>query len=384
MKVLLCGISHLNNFGCEAIIRSTYQMLKYTFDDVKVVYASRNAVEDKEIIKDLDIDVIQLSRKPDVFSRIINKIAMLINIRERVSFDKYREICKGIDLQISVGGDIYTIEKTLLQKKRRYNNRLIKIEKYAKRQGICMVLYGASVGPFPEYMNNQCYFINHIKNCFDMIVCREQRSVDYLSTMGVVDSVKLSPDPAFYLSTGQPLLEGHGIAINLSKRLLDPEKEYSIQVGEIAQIVQDIYDRTGENLTLIPHVYSEDKDDNDYVFLQDIMQNIPEAYYDKIILINSKTMGYMGVKNILRDKKIVVAARMHCAINAMSESVPTILISYSDKSLGVAKAIYGNEKWVIKDNALKEQLVDMCKNMIKDNNHPGKHSEYIGFRTGES
>ena len=44
---------------------------------------------------------------------------------------------------------------------------------------------------------------------------------------------------------------------------------------------------------------------------------------------------------------LVIAARMHCAINAVAANVPTILVSYSRKAVGMCQYVYGNSEWVI-------------------------------------
>lgn len=44
---------------------------------------------------------------------------------------------------------------------------------------------------------------------------------------------------------------------------------------------------------------------------------------------------------------LVLAARMHCAINALAAGVSTILISCSQKAKGMAEYFYGNTQWLI-------------------------------------
>ena len=43
----------------------------------------------------------------------------------------------------------------------------------------------------------------------------------------------------------------------------------------------------------------------------------------------------------------VIAARMHCAINALAAHVPTILVAYSRKTIGMCQYVYGNCDWII-------------------------------------
>jgi len=38
---------------------------------------------------------------------------------------------------------------------------------------------------------------------------------------------------------------------------------------------------------------------------------------------------------------------MHCAINALAAHVPTILVAYSRKAIGMCQYVYGNDDWII-------------------------------------
>jgi polysaccharide pyruvyl transferase WcaK-like protein len=54
---------------------------------------------------------------------------------------------------------------------------------------------------------------------------------------------------------------------------------------------------------------------------------------------------------------------MHCSINAISAGVPTILVSYSQKAVGMAEYVYGSRKWVI---PIKEFNSLLLINLVKD------------------
>lgn len=367
----LCGISHVKNYGCEAIIRSTYNMLRECMPDCRIIYTSRNSVQDGKILKDLDLDIVQLSRKPDLFSRGFNKLCEKLRLRSRISFDRYREICKDIDLVVSVGGDIYTIDKNLAKKSGyRCNNRLVKLEEYAYQHGSKIILYGASIGPFPKENGNEDYYRNHL-NIMSLIICRENESIKYLNEINIKATIAFSPDPAFFLRQTQfnlPMNERSGIAVNLSPRIISHDKDVDAQKDKLAATVIGLYRHLGETVYLVPHVYSDSIGDDDLRFLKDIHLRIPGIYKNNIL--THEESGFMQTKLFLAQRKMVISARMHCAINAMSEGTPTILISYSQKSIGMAKYIYGTEEWVLSDASLSEQLIPCAEKMLEQ-------SEYI-------
>ena len=59
---------------------------------------------------------------------------------------------------------------------------------------------------------------------------------------------------------------------------------------------------------------------------------------------------------------------MHCAINAICENVPTLFLSYSQKSVGMCKYVYGSEKWVLKLSDLNASLVSRAKELLGNRN----------------
>ena len=57
---------------------------------------------------------------------------------------------------------------------------------------------------------------------------------------------------------------------------------------------------------------------------------------------------------------------MHCAINAVCENVPTIFLSYSQKSICMCTYVYGNDKWVINIREMDKKLIRFAHDMLKD------------------
>ena len=97
---------------------------------------------------------------------------------------------------------------------------------------------------------------------------------------------------------------------------------------------------------LIPHVLSPNANDNDLSYMKLIYGEMPEKYQSKIRIVESDP-GFVGIKDFIRQCDFVVAARMHCAINAITMSVPTLLLSYSEKAKGMAEHVYGTKEAVI-------------------------------------
>lgn len=359
-RVAIYGMGGLYNYGCEAILRGTVEYIRRVYgDEVSITYYSRNIEEDYKIVKDIRIDIINIRRKTNLFRKIVSKLVDVFEIPETPFFDKEFElIINNSDIIVSVGGDIYTIPQYLREKKKyRYVNYLVEFGEKAISRGRKIIIYGASIGPFGEYTKAVNYYSHHL-NKVDQIVCRETASVKYLKTIGVSDNVVFLPDPAFLVKKNKCLNTENYIGVNLSELSLVETygKVSEERLHEICQLLNALSNAAKLPLMLIPHVLSPHTTiDNDYLFLGKVFEGLSDDIKEKSVLV--KPEGFLDAKRYLKQCKIVVAARMHCAVNALIEGVPTIFLSYSQKSRGMSNFIYGNEKWCVSLCEIKTSLI---------------------------
>ena len=218
MKIGLYGIYGLYNYGCEAIVRGTYCILKKINPNVQIIYFSMQANEDKKILKDLDIDIIQLTDNRTLLIRAINVVCMRSNIPHRFGKTSYRQIVNECDVVFSIGGDLYTIPLYLRkQNKYPYYNNIVQFGNYVHKRNRKMVVFGASIGPFGCYKKARDYYFTNLKE-MNLIVAREEKCIDYLKEGGIEEKVIFMPDPAFAVSLKEELQSTRPeyIGINLS------------------------------------------------------------------------------------------------------------------------------------------------------------------------
>lgn len=359
-RVAIYGMSGLYNYGCEAILRGTVEYIHQRFgDEVRITYYSRNIEDDYKIVKDIGIGIIDIGRKTDLFKKIVSKLVDVFEIPVTPFFDKeFKIIINNSDIIVSVGGDIYTIPQYLREKKKyRYVNYLVEFGEKAISRGKKIIIYGASIGPFGGYTRAVNYYSHHL-NKVDQIICRETTSVKYLKTIGVSNNVVFLPDPAFLVKKSKYKNVENYIGINLSELSLVETygKVSEKKLHEICQLLNVISNNANLPLMLIPHVFSPHTTiDNDYLFLRKVFEGLSDAVKEKSMLV--KPEGFLDAKRYLKQCKIVVAARMHCAVNALIEGVPTIFLSYSQKSRGMSNFIYGDEKWCVSLKQMKSNLI---------------------------
>ena len=379
MKIGLYGIYGTYNFGCEAIVRGAVKFIRNNFDSCEIVYFSYSYEFDRKALSDLDIRIVPLENRRTFIVRVINKMFSIMNVEKHIFTIPFKKIMDQVDIIFSIGGDIYTIPAYLREKKKYpYYNHLVDFCNDAVLCGKRIIVYGASVGPFGSYKKAVDYYVKNLRK-YEKILCREKDTVDYLRNIGL-DNMTFFPDPAFTVRQEHAEeVKKQYIGVNLSPLSLN-ETNGSYGENEIksmASLMDMLIEETNENLLFIPHVVAENPNDNDYLFLKEVYKKMS---YKGNVSFADHSGGFLGIKKQLRECKIVISARMHCAINAVCENVPTIFLSYSQKSIGMCKYVYGNDKWVIKLGDINKDLIGKTKEML--DNHE-KISQVLVARNKE-
>lgn len=361
-NVLLIGIAGVYNYGCEAIVRGTVSILKSVDPDIQVSYASYNYEDDKERLSGCDVHVIMRpKRKRWTIHNVLRKLLSYVGIRYIVPYDTLSWI-KNFDTVFSIGGDIYTLNPD--------GSCYLELPKFlykCQRKGLRYILWGASVGKFERNRSVLEFYKKHLPQ-IDLIVAREPDTVAYLERLGVKGNVCLAPDPAFQIKgfrKTEKTDSGTVLGINLSPLSAlyeygSEEKAIKVQVQSLIRLMELM----DSDVVLLPHVLSPYPNDNDLAYLRNLYGVVPDVWRERITLVDTDP-GFLGIKSYLSCCDYVIAARMHCAINAITTSVPTLFLSYSDKSKGMSKFVYGSEDFVIslKDFEDTHLVVDKLRDL---------------------
>jgi len=377
-KIGLFGIYGLYNYGTEAIVRGTYKLIKLSWPNSEIILYTFLPNQDRKVVEDLNISCMSVPLKKFVFARrLFNKLLRVLNFEYQVQIWDATRVADECDMVFSVGGDIYTIPKHLIEIGREpRHNLLVEFGKeIVKRKPL--IIWGASIGPFGNKEKIANYYFNHFKDV-SLIICREQITMSYLLNNGIKDNAFLLPDPAFFVVDNiQQKLEVSGkvkVALNLSPLSVRESlgEDYIEFFNSLKRSIIDLLEIPNVDFYLLPHVISPLSDnDNDLIFLKKIFDEIPEEYKNRLTLVSNNN-GFLKTKRFLRHCDIVIAARMHCAINAVSEGIPTIILTYSQKGVGMAEYIYDNNKWSVPlleiEHHLRNRVVMMLseKRQIKE------------------
>lgn len=377
-NVLLIGIGGVYNYGCEAIVRGTVNILREQFSNISISYASYNYLDDKRRLADCDLVVIDRTRRRRfVGRRIVRKVLSYINIRIMIPYDSLGFVKKNkFDAVFSIGGDIYTLGPG-----GGFNKALPQFCEKCKRIGLKYILFGASVGPFDKNKGAEIFFRNHLYKA-DLIVAREYRTINYLSALGINQNVVFAPDPAFFVGseiTKKPNSNSlkRILAINISPlSCLFFYSDMDAALKTLSTAIIDIIKKSVFNIVFVPHVFANHDYDNDLLFMTNIINKLPAEYNHRVSII-SEDDGFISLKKKLVEFDFLLSVRMHCAINGVSAGVPTIFISYSDKAKGMTELVYGDLKNSIPLDKLED--VDKLLRLLKETDFNSRVNELKQF-----
>lgn len=343
-NVLLIGIGGIYNYGCEAIVRGTVAILKSFDPSIIINYASYNYEDDVRRLSGCEINIIHRPRRKRwTCNNIIRKLLSFIGVTYIVPYDT-TEWIKGFDTIFSIGGDIYTLNHDGT-----YNPALPIFLEKCQSLGVTYILWGASVGKFEKNPRALAFFKNHLSK-IDMIVARESNTVDYLHSLDIRTNVHLAPDPAFFVECPDlSLVKDRKFTVGINLSPLSALYEYGdlktaikYQSEAIVRLIKEM----GCRVIFLPHVISPYPSDNDFLYLKEIYKNISVEYQSHILLVDTDPQ-FIDLKKYLLHCNYVIAARMHCAVNAITVSVPTLFLSYSEKAKGMAEFVYGTNEAVV-------------------------------------
>lgn len=356
-KIYLYGISGVYNYGCEAMVRNISSIIMDNYPDNTVIYKTYNYSEDVAALKGCDSVIVEpVEYQPHNFFekgiRFTKRILKIAKPQDYLSINLNWTL--DCDALVIIGGDIFDLTPSQRSAKT-YRNERIDVSKVVKSHGGKVYLWGISVGDFDCNPNAKKVLLEYFNNTVDEAVIRDESSYQYLKKNGV-KNIKLCSDPAFISRTIQVNESEQNkkrLGINLSplaNRYLKVAKSGEEWVEFWADfIIKAVKQLNYKEVYLISHVVNpNNKKDDDYSYLRDICCLLDAA--DITYSLVPPELGFLGVKKYIVKCDMILAARMHCAVNALTCGVPTVFLSYSPKSYGMSMHVYGNMDMVIDMN----------------------------------
>ena len=353
MKFLLFDHSGCLNRGCEAIVRSTINILEEAFPGSEYGLLSYDAESDVVLADIPRLTVQKVCAKPLSFvQKYINAFYYKILHRSdyyfRASYSDAVNFARDYDFCLIIGGDTFCYG----------NNEIVRnLIAQFKAMGKKVVLWGCSIGE--NDLENEK--IETLKS-LDGIFAREPLTKEVLDYAGI-KNCRVFTDPAFTLPTIEPeeVPAGKLLGINISplvSNYCDGLPEYT------AEFLKRIEEETDYTPLLIPHVMVDVNANNDYKFMSDIMA---KADLKRTIILPDN-LSASQYKGYISKCKMLIAARTHATIGAYSNCVPVYALSYSIKARGISVDLFGEETCVtsIKDITSADSLFACFKQLEEE------------------
>ena len=362
MKTLFILNGPSDNRGCEAIMLSTYDLVRTAFPDATFINATQKGQRDSSVDY---LKLENLVHRPHPGKGLTTDfLGWQFAKRFRGCAWSFERFLPQSDVVMSLGGDNYSMDYDAIEKHLGSNDRVV-------RAGKKLVIWGASIGPFETGSKIEDWSRRSLSECHAVVI-REHLTQDYLASIGVTENVHVMPDPAFSLTPDpialdadvEGMLADGAIGLNLSPLLARYRKDPAAWPETAADWLISISEASNAPILLIPHVMYPGNDD--YAFLEEVMQiAMQKKLEQRIRLVDARSWSSRHLKFLISRLRAFIGARTHATIAGMSRSVPTISIGYSVKARGINLDVFGTDKWVIDHKTLTgDKLAALLQEML--------------------
>lgn len=191
----------------------------------------------------------------------------------------------------------------------------------ARRVGTPFVLAPQTVGPFGTFLGRA--MARSSLRMADQVFARDPLSLDYAAGLGV--AAHLSTDVVFTLPAPPPA-DARDVILNVSGLLwsTNAHGDPALYRRNVVKMIQELHVR-GRRVSLLAHVLDNPTDDNDVRAVREVAALLDEP----IEVIVPRDLH--DVRSVLASSELVIGARMHACLNALSTGTPAIPWAYSRK-----------------------------------------------------
>lgn len=339
MKYFLFNHVGSFNHGCEAIVRGTMNIISNADPKAEFILSSFNPETDNCInaIEKRTFATRTLTFCEKIFSAFSIKLCHSEEYALKKMYSDIVAQAQDCDICLSIGGDTYCYGD---------NHGIRVLTRELKKSGKKVVLWGASIGE--EDLSEGK--LRSLKD-FNAIFTRESLTYELLKNNGANEKIFLDPDPAFCMERDEvEPIEGFAKENTLGLNISPLVEGYNPQITQVTRdFIKYVFENTTLKILLIPHVV--ESGNNDYEYMTKFYKEFKDGGRIGILPPNLNAKQYKGY---IANTRFFIGARTHATIAAYSSGVPTAVLGYSVKSRGIAKDIFGEEKYVLDSRTLTD------------------------------
>lgn len=339
---LLVGHDSFRNRGCEAIVRTTTQMLREQFPGCSIALGSADARRDALHPAAFGLTTLDnWGRRYSVewFGWQARKMLSIPIPAIYVVSRTMRRAFAGADAVLQVGGDNFGSDYGLST-----GSGLIGCNEMAFSRDVPLVFWGATIGPFRTTELEELV-LAHLRRAA-LITVRESITGSYLASHGITDNVVQVADPAFLLGAAPVETSGFWpsgeriLALNVSPLCCRYRSDGDTSFGQkvAGRVITAILRRKEWGVLLLPHA------PGDHQYLQVAARGFAG---ESRVSLAPDVFDSQQTKYIISRCDALMAARTHATIAGFSSGVPTISLAYSRKAYGLNVDLFGHDGWLL-------------------------------------
>ncbi len=337
MSVNICmiGARLSKNLGGPSLYVATKILLDEHFKDVQITYLAfyKTFADDKNIVEKYPhLRVVKYKTKPWLLAMVwVEKLfGFMIGPADQ---KEIINTIKNSDMLIDIWGISFADSLGANSFLKRFTDGIhFYIAKLFKKP---VIKYTAAMGPFHKKWN-RCFARYYLNKCVDVILARDEITKKAIEALGVKTPVQLSPDTAFLLSTNESDLSRHYqnilqtmplVCLSVSYQAKNRAQSEEHYLNTMAQFAKKIISDCRVHVIILPNEVSSGILDD-----TQIAEKIAELANDKNCSVaHIENYTAQEIKGIINLSDIVVAARYHTIVAALSLGIPTLAIGWHHK-----------------------------------------------------
>lgn len=350
-KIVIIIGACMYNRGSEALVRGTLEIIKKSFPDTRISLSSGEKEFNKKInLPHIDEYINRTEGCAHSFKRFVCAILYRFRLDKIAAYminHKLDKCVRGADLVIFTGADNYDASYNSIAYIHTNNLRLKKLATGK------LLVYDCSL--------EEAHLTDKVRKdieLFDAVSVREQITAEcFENAFANKMDFYYYPDPAFMMppqevQLPQGFVAGKTIAVNVSSLITNAV--YGAGVDIVMQnyinLIKCILFTTDSNVVLLPHVMQGAD--------LSVLKKLYSAFIgsDRVFIVDNESYNAAQLKYIISQCRFFIGARTHATIAAYSSMVPTLVLGYSVKSIGIARDLFGTDKgYVVPVDSLKTE-----------------------------
>ncbi|GAB3598427.1 polysaccharide pyruvyl transferase family protein [Microbacterium tumbae] len=196
------------------------------------------------------------------------------------------------------------------------------IHEFAVQAGVRAIMAPQTIGPFQTRRARMLARRNLSRS--SLVFARDAASAEASSQLG--REVDLTATDMVFGLRQPSRTEEHDVLLNISGLLWNPNSHVDNEAYRRAvhTIVDELLSR-GREVTLLSHVLDSADHDNDVPAVRAVQEHYGDAVRSYL------PKGLDDARSVIASSRVVVGARMHACLNALSTGTPAIAMAYSRK-----------------------------------------------------